>query len=185
MNKYFSVTKAFFLLMAMVFGLTAPRLAAAADSKIEADSRAALKSLYDGSPGAKALGAKARGILAFPNVVKAGLVVGGQGGDGVLLVNDKVVDHYNTAAVSIGLPAGAQSFGYVLFFMSDKVFNDFRKSKNFEIGVGPNIVIIDAGAAKDLNTETAKADVYAMIFDQKGLMAGIGLQGSKITKLKR
>jgi hypothetical protein len=93
----------------------------------------------------------------FPNVVKAGLVVGGQGGDGVLLVNDKVVDHYNTAAVSVGLQAGAQSFGYVLFFMSDKVFNDFRNSKNFEIGVGPNIVIIDAGAAKDLNTETVKA----------------------------
>jgi lipid-binding SYLF domain-containing protein len=69
--------------------------------------------------------------------------------------------------------------------MSDKVFNDFRNSKNFEIGVGPNIVIIDAGAAKDLNTETVKADVYAMIFDQKGLMAGIGLQGSKITKLNR
>jgi lipid-binding SYLF domain-containing protein len=185
MSKFFSMNKAFFLLMAVVFGLAAPRFAAAADAKIEGDSRAALKSLYDGSPGAKALGAKARGILAFPNVVKAGLVVGGQGGDGVLLVNDKVVDHYNTAAVSIGLQAGAPSFGYVLFFMSEKVFNDFRNSKNFEIGVGPNIVIIDAGAAKDLNTQTAKADVYAMIFDQKGLMAGIGLQGSKITKLKK
>jgi len=185
MNGYFSVTKAFFLLLATFLSLVAPRLAAAADPQIEKDSRAALQSLYDGSPGAKALGAKARGILAFPKVLKAGLVVGGQGGDGVLLMNDKLVDHYNTAAVSVGLQAGAQSFGYVLFFMSDKVLNDFRKSKNFEIGVGPNIVIIDAGAAKDLNTETAKADVYAMIFDQKGLMAGIGLQGSKITKLKR
>lgn len=184
MSRYFSVTRTFFILMAVFIGLIAPRLAVA-QSQIEKDSRAALKSLYDGSPGAKALGAKARGILAFPNVVKAGLVVGGQGGDGVLLMNDKVVDHYNTAAVSVGLQAGAQSFGYVLFFMSDKVLNDFRASKNFEIGVGPNIVIVDAGAAKDLNTETAKADVYAMIFDQKGLMAGIGLQGSKITKLKR
>lgn len=184
MSSYFSVSKAFFVLMAMVFGLAAPRLAAAADYKIEADSRAALTSLYDGSPGAKALGAKAKGILAFPNVIKAGLVVGGQGGDGVLLVNDKVIGHYNTAAISIGLQAGAQSFGYVLFFMSEKVFNDFRNSKNFEIGVGPNIVIIDAGAAKDLSTQTTKADVYAMIFDQKGLMAGISLQGSKITKLK-
>ena len=162
MSKYLSVAKNLFFLMAVVFGLIAPRLAMAADSKIEQDSRAALNSLYAGSPGAKALGAKARGVLAFPKVIKAGLVVGGQ-----------------------GLQAGAQSFGYVLFFMSDKVFNDFRASKNFEIGVGPNIVIVDAGAAKDLNTETAKADVYAMIFDQKGLMAGVGLQGSKITKLKR
>jgi len=185
MSKYLSVAKNLFFLMAVVFGLIAPRLAMAADSKIEQDSRAALNSLYAGSPGAKALGAKARGVLAFPKVIKAGLVVGGQGGDGVLLVNDKVVDHYYTAAVSVGLQAGAQHFGYVLFFMSDKVLNDFRNSKNFEIGVGPNIVIVDAGAAKDLNTETAKADVYAMIFDQKGLMAGVGLQGSKITKLKR
>jgi lipid-binding SYLF domain-containing protein len=184
MSKYISVTKNFFFLMAVVLGLLAPRLTMAADAQIEKDARAALNSLYAGSPGAKALGAKARGVLAFPKVVKAGLVVGGQGGDGVLLVNDKVVDHYNTAAVSVGLQAGAQHFGYVLFFMSDKVLNDFRNSKNFEIGVGPNIVIIDAGAAKDLNTETAKADVYAMIFDQKGLMAGVGLQGSKITKLK-
>jgi lipid-binding SYLF domain-containing protein len=185
MSRYLSITGAFALLVAVTVGTMAPRQAVAADPQIEKDSRAALKSLYDGSPGAKALGAKARGILAFPKVLKAGLVVGGQGGDGVLLVNDKVVDHYNTAAVSVGLQAGAQSFGYVLFFMSDKVLKDFRDSKNFEIGVGPNIVIVDAGAAKDLNTETAKADVYAMIFDQKGLMAGIGLQGSKITKLKR
>ena len=183
MSNYISATKNFFFLMAVVFGLIAPHLAIAADSKIEKDSRAALNSLYAGSPGAKALGAKARGILAFPNVVKAGLVVGGQGGDGVLLVNDKVVDHYNTAAVSVGLQAGAQSFGYVLFFMSDKVLSDFRKSKNFQIGVGPNIVVIDAGAAKDISTLTAKSDIYAVIFDQKGLMAGVGLQGSKITKL--
>ena len=185
MNRYFSVTKPFSLLMAALLSLIAPRLAAAAsDSMLLQDSRAALQSLYDGSPGAKALGAKARGILVFPNVVKAGFIIGGQGGDGVLLVNNKLSGHYNTAAVSIGLQAGGQSFGYVLFFMSDKVLNDFRKSSGFEIGVGPNIVIVDAGAAKDLNTLTGKADIYAMIFDQKGLMAGIGLQGSKITKLK-
>ena len=90
MSKYLSVAKNLFFLMAVVFGLIAPRLAMAADSKIEQDSRAALNSLYAGSPGAKALGAKARGVLAFPKVIKAGLVVGGQGGDGVLLVNDKV-----------------------------------------------------------------------------------------------
>ena len=118
MSNCFSVSKTFFFLMATIFAFMAPRLAMAADSKIEQDSRAALNSLYAGSPGAKALGAKARGVLAFPKVIKAGLVVGGQGGDGVLLVNDKVVGHYNTTAVSVGLLAGAQAFSYGLVFMS-------------------------------------------------------------------
>jgi len=177
------------MLLAMtvaVTGLTASVPARAAEeSMLEQDSRAALKHLYSENAGARALGAKAKGILVFPNVVKAGFIVGGQGGDGILLVNDKRVAYYNTAAVSVGLQAGAQSYGYALFFMTDKVLKDFQASKNFQIGVGPNVVVIDAGAAKDINTLTAKADVYAVIFDQKGLMAGIGVQGSKITKINR
>ncbi|HTP97237.1 MAG TPA: YSC84-related protein [Burkholderiales bacterium] len=161
------------------------RPAAAADAaKLERDSRKALSSLYAGSPGARALGDKARGILVFPDVTKAGLIIGGQGGEGVLLIGGKVVDYYSTAAASIGLQAGAQSFGYTLFFMTDAVLKDFRNSSGFEIGVGPNVVVVDAGAAKDINTLTGKADVYAMIFGQKGLMAGIGLQGTKISKIK-
>jgi lipid-binding SYLF domain-containing protein len=158
----------------------------AADAKtIDRDARAALQSLYASSPGAKALGDKAKAILVFPSVLKAGLIVGAQGGDGVLIENGQTVGFYNTAAVSVGLQAGAQEFGYVMFFMTDQVLNDFRKSNKFEIGVGPTVVFLDAGAAKDLNTLTAKADVYAIIFNQKGLMAGIGLQGSKITKLDK
>ena len=158
---------------------------AASGHLIDQDSAAALQALYSSSPGAKALGDKAKGILVFPNVTKAGFIIGGQGGDGVLLIKGKPAAYYNTAAVSVGLQAGVQTFGYVLFFMSDSVLNGFRKSSGFEIGVGPNIVIIDAGAAKDLNTLTAKADVYAVIFDQKGLMAGVGIQGSKITRINR
>lgn len=185
MTQYLQLSRAFIVLVIALVSLVGPRLAVAEESSLlEQDSRAALQSLYDGSPAAKALGDKAKGILVFPNVVKAGFIVGGQGGDGVLLVKGKVAAHYNTAAVSVGLQAGAQSFGYVLFFMSDGVLSEFRKSKNFQIGVGPNIVVVDAGAAKDLTTLTGKSDVYAMIFDQKGLMAGVGLQGSKITKLK-
>lgn len=185
MNRYSPATRTLFLLMAALLSLIAPRLAAAASTSLLQDSRAALQSLYAGSPVAKALGEKARGILVFPKVVKAGLIVGGQTGDGVLLVNNKLAAHYNTSAVSVGMQAGGQTFGYVLFFMSDKVLNDFRKSSGFEIGVGPNIVVVDSGMAKDTNTLTAKADIYAMIFDQAGLMAGVGLQGSKITKLKK
>ena len=158
---------------------------AAEESMLEQDARAALKHLYSENAGAKALGAKAKGILVFPNVVKAGFVVGGSSGDGILLINNKRVAYYNTASVSVGLQAGAQSYGYVLFFMTDQVLKDFQASKNFQIGVGPSVVVIDSGAAKDITTLTAKADVYAMIFDHKGLMAGIGLQGANITKINR
>ena len=186
MSTPFQLTKTFLAAVIVLAGLIGPRLAIAAEAGLlEQDSRAALKSLTDSQPGANALSAKARGILVFPNVVKAGFVLGAQSGDGVMLVNNKVSGYYNTAAVSVGLQAGAQSYGYALFFMSDKVMTDFRNSKNFQIGVGPSIVFIDAGAAKDLNTLTAKADVYGIIFDQKGLMAGAGLAGSKITRLNR
>jgi lipid-binding SYLF domain-containing protein len=168
----------------VVIGIMGSCLAVADDLLVVQDSREALNSLYQSSPSAKVLGDKAKGTLVFPNVVKAGFIVGGQTGDGVLFIKEKPVAYYNTSAISYGLQAGAQSFGYVLFFMSDVVLNDFRKSKNFQIGTGPSVVIIDAGMAKDINNLTAKADVYAITFDQKGLMAGIGLQGSKITKLK-
>ncbi|HVK54251.1 MAG TPA: YSC84-related protein [Burkholderiales bacterium] len=182
MTNRHALTWKFFFLLISAFGFIGQCLAVN-EPQLEQDSRAALAKLYDGSPGAKSLGQTAKGILIFPHIVKAGLVVGGQGGDGVLFINDKPAGYYNTSALSIGLQAGAQSFGYVLFFMSDAVLNEFKQSKNFQIGVGPNVVILDAGAAKDISTLTTKADVYAVIFSQKGLMAGIGLQGSKITKL--
>jgi len=185
MNRYGVMMRTFLMAAFAVGSLVGVQLAVAADAaKLEQDARASLNKLYSENAGAKALGAKAKGILVFPDVRKAGLILGGQGGDGVLLVNNKLTGYYNTAAVSVGLQAGAQSFGYVLFFMSDAVFKGFLNSSNFEIGVGPNIVVIDSGAAKDINTLTAKADVYAIIFDQKGLMAGVGIQGSKISKIK-
>lgn len=185
MTKQFSMGGAFLSLIITVAALFGPRLALAEEKTLlEQDSRAALSSLYSSSPAAKALGDKARAILVFPNVTKAGFIVGGQGGDGVLLVKGKLAGHYNTAAVSVGMQAGMQSFGNALFFMSDKVLADFRKSRNFQVGVGPSVVVLDTGMGKDLSTLTGKADVYAMIFDQKGLMAGVGIQGSKISRLK-
>lgn len=152
-------------------------------SELDGDARAALASLYGDSPTARVLGEKAKGILVFPNIVKAGFVVGAQGGDGVLLKKDATVGYYNTAAVSYGLQAGVQTYGFVLFFMSADVMTSFENSSGWEIGVGPSIVVVDAGAAKDMTTLTGKADIYSFIFDQKGLMAGLGLKGSKITKL--
>ena len=152
---------------------------------LDKEAMAALQSLYAKTPAARALGDKAKGILVFPKITKAGLVVGGQGGDGALIQKGKVVGYYNTGAVSVGFQAGVQQYGYALFLMSDSALQYLKNSNGWELGVGPSIVIVDAGAAKNLSTTTAHDDIYAFIFDQKGLMAGAGLQGSKITPLDR
>jgi len=156
-----------------------------AGSGTDAKANAALKKLYASEPLAKMIGEKAKAVLVFPTIVKAGFIVGGQYGEGSLLKRGKLVGHYNSLAASYGLQAGAQSFGYALFLMNDKALEYLDKSDGWELGVGPSIVIIDKGMAKSLTTTTLQDDVYAFIFNQKGLMAGIGIQGSKITKLKR
>ena len=156
-----------------------------AEDAFHADANAALKSLYASAPAAEMIGEKAHAVLVFPNIVKAGFIVGGQYGEGVLLMNGKLIAHYNSVAASYGLQAGVQSFGYALFLMNDKALGYLDKSGGWELGVGPSIVIVDQGKAKSMTTLTLKDDVYAFIFNQKGLMAGLGIQGSKITKLEK
>jgi lipid-binding SYLF domain-containing protein len=156
-----------------------------AEDAFEADAKAALNKLYESEPVAKMIGEKAKAVLVFPNIVKAGFIIGGQYGEGVLLEHGKLVAHYNSVAASYGLQAGVQAFGYALFLMNDNALQYLDKSDGWELGVGPTIVIVDKGKAKSLTTLTLKDDVYAFIFDQKGLMAGLGLQGSKITKLEK
>ncbi len=158
---------------------------AASAAEINQEANAALSKLYESTPAAKILAEKAKGILIFPRIVKAGLVVGGQYGEGCLRVGGKTVGYYNTVAASYGLQAGAQAFSYAMFFITDEALNYLNKSEGWEIGVGPSVVIVDAGVARTLTTTTLKSDVYAFIFGQKGLMAGIGLQGSKISKIDK
>ena len=163
----------------------APAVAPAADrSALERDARAAYQKLNASVPAAKSLSKNAVAVLVFPKITKAGLVVGGQFGEGVLLRGGKPAGYYNNAGASYGLQAGAQQFGYAMFFMNEKSLSALTESDGFEIGVGPSVVVVDEGMGKSLTTMNAKGDVYAFIFGQKGLMAGIGLQGNKITKLK-
>ena len=154
-----------------------------ADDGFDADAKAALSKLYESEPASKLIGEKAKAVLVFPNIVKAGFIVGAQYGEGALLVNGQIVAHYNSVAASYGLQAGVQAFGYAMFLMTDNALQYLHKSDGWELGVGPSIVIVDKGKAKSLTTTTLQDDVYAFIFDQRGLMAGLGLQGSKITKL--
>jgi len=150
---------------------------------LEADAKRVYTNLIAGVPAAKALGKDAVAVLVFPKIVKAGFVVGGQSGDGVLLRSGKAAGYYNTSGASYGLQAGAQQFGYAMFFMNEQSLKALTETDGFEVGVGPSVVVVDEGMGKTLTTVTAQQDVYAFVFGQKGLMAGVGLQGNKITKL--
>jgi lipid-binding SYLF domain-containing protein len=158
---------------------------AAAVEGLDPDARAALAKLYETMPAAKVLGEQAKGIRVFPSVGRAGFLVGVQYGEGVLFQGDQIVGYYNVAGASYGLQAGAQVFAYAMFFMTDSALDYLNKSQGFEIGVGPTVVVVDAGEAKTFTTTTARDDVYAFVFGQRGLMAGLGVQGSKISKLSR
>jgi len=142
----------------------------------------ALSNLYAGTPAALALSKKAVAILVFPSVVKAGFLFGGEFGTGALRQNGQTAGYYNIAAASYGLQIGIQNFGYALFLMNDKAMNFLNSQGGWQVGVGPSVVVMDQGMARSFTTATELQDVYAIIFDQQGLMAGMGLQGSKITQ---
>ena len=168
----------------VVADLMSPQTAKAATAaEIDGNVDAALKTLYATSPAAKELSKVAKGVLVFPEIVKGGVIIGGQYGVGALRKEGKTEGYYNTAAASYGLQLGLQKFGYAMFLMTDSAMEYLNKSSGWEIGVGPSIVIVDEGIAGSLTTTTAKEDIYAFFFSQKGLMAGLGLQGSKITRI--
>ena len=180
------LTSILLVLAFAAFTLMSPNPARAASAaEIDRDAHKALQKLYNKSGSAKALGEKAKAILVFPSITKGGLLVGGQYGEGALMKEEKTIAYYNTVSASYGLQAGVQTYGYVLFFMTDSAREYVDKSDGWELGTGPSIVIVDEGAAGGISTTTAKADVYAFIFNQKGLMGGLGLQGTKITKIKK
>jgi len=184
MRKYIRIVgTAVILVMAAITLLGPDPAMAASAAAIDRDADATLRTLYETTPAARALAEKAKGILVFPNLVKGGFVVGAQYGDGALLKGGRTVGYYNILAASYGLQAGLQSFAYAMLFMTDSALNYLENSAGFEVGVGPSIVVVDAGMARTLTTTTAQDDVYAFIFGQQGLMAGAGLQGSKITKI--
>ena len=175
------------LAVALVISVTmnAPAAFAASKAEINRDVDAALAILYAKDPDARWLTSQAKAVLVFPSIVKAGFLLGAQYGDGALRVKGRTVGYYNTVSASYGLQAGVQTFGYALFFMTDSALQYLAKSEGFELGVGPSIVVLDEGAAKALTTTTAQKDMYAIFFNQKGLMAGLGLQGSKISRIDK
>jgi lipid-binding SYLF domain-containing protein len=152
---------------------------------LERNSHAALTSLIAQNASARELSKHAAAVLVFPDVKKAGLIVGGQFGEGVLWRGGKAAAYYNTGGASYGFQAGVQEYGYAMFFMKEAALKALDSTQGFEVGVGPSIVIIDQGKGVSHTTTTMQDDIYAFIFNQKGLMAGIGIQGNKITKITK
>ncbi len=168
----------------IVMSLSAPGLALA-DSASEIDRKVteALNTLYDTSPGAKVLSKKAKGMLVFPKIVKLGFLGGTQIGDGALRENGISSGYYRSVAASFGLQAGLQAFDYILMFMDDESLDYLNRSHGWELGIGPSVVVLNKGVAVSATTTTLRKGIYAFISDQKGVMAGIGLQGTKIIKI--
>jgi len=140
---------------------------AATKAELDRTDRNALNKLVAKVPAAKALNARAVAVLVFPTITKAGLIIGGQYGEGVLFRNGKPVAYYNTAGASYGLQAGAQQFGYAMFFMHEKALEALNQTDGFEVGIGPSVVVVDSGTGKSTTSITAQDDIYAFIFSQR------------------
>lgn len=164
---------------------TAPAATAASVEDLKADANRSLQTLYRTHPFAERLSHRARAILVFPNIVKAGLVFGGAYGEGVLIEGGRADKFYNSVSASWGFQAGAQSFGYAVFLMNDRAVRYLNRTDGWEIGTGPSVVVVDEGAARNLTTSTLKDDAYAFIFNQQGLMLSVSIEGTKVSRIKR
>ncbi|MFM0339212.1 lipid-binding SYLF domain-containing protein [Paraburkholderia fungorum] len=185
MFKYLRLILAVPLLLLAVSCSTQQQAGAApgTDPELEAKARASLQQLVDSAPRTKQLQQMAKGVLVFPDILKAGFIVGAQGGKGVMFGPDgTVLGYYTARAVSYGLQAGGQTFSEAMFLMTDAALSYLNTSDGWSVGMGPSVVVVDAGMGKSMTTTTLQSDVYAFIFGQQGLMAGLGVQGQKISK---
>jgi lipid-binding SYLF domain-containing protein len=169
--------------VAMSGGLFNAASATTTPEDLTRDSDHALQMLTSSNHTAADIAKKAKAILIFPNIVKAGLVFGGAYGEGILKMNGGVDGYYNSISASFGWQAGAQSYGYVVFLMNDKAVDYVHQTHGWEVGVGPTVVVVNEGVAKNLTSTTLKDDAYAFIFDQQGLMASLSIEGTKISHI--
>lgn len=151
--------------------------------RLAANAVSALHQLEATEPRSRFFAHHAKAVLVFPSILKGGFVFGGETGNGVLLVHGAPEAYYNITGGSWGLQIGGQDFGYALFFMTNSSLDYLRRSDGFSAGTGPSIVVINQGAGAEADTTTLTHDVYAFPFNQKGLMADLTLQGTKITRI--
>ncbi len=175
---------ALLLFAALGFGQP-PDARAASRAEIDANVQEAIANFYRQTSAGKKLAQKAAGMLVFPEVVKAGIGVGGEYGEGALLIKGKTAAYYSTAAASIGFQLGAQVKSQIILFMNQRVLEEFRNSKGWKAGVDGSVALATLGAGGELSTETIKEPIIGFIFSNKGLMYNLTFEGSKITRLER
>lgn len=156
---------------------------AARRRSIDTASTSALSRLYEQVPDSRTMVGKARGVLVFPSVVSAGLVVGASHGDGQLRVGDRVDGYYSTTSASVGLQAGADSRAIFILFMTQAALDKFRNSKGWTAGADANVSMLKAGASAGVDTNTANQEVVGYVLTNAGLMANLTVDGTKISKL--
>lgn len=175
-----------FTIVCMLLGMLfmAPAYSAT-KAEIDADVTAAITEFHKKSQAGKILAEKASGMLVFPKVIKAGLGIGGEYGEGALLVKGRTVQYYSTAAASIGFQLGAQQKSQIILFMNDEVLKKFRDSDGWEAGVDGSVAVAEIGAGGELSSNTAQEPIIGFVFSNKGLMYNLTLEGSKMTKIVR
>lgn len=158
---------------------------AASKAEIDANVQSALTEFYAESSAGQRLAGQAAGILVFPRVIKAGLGIGGEYGEGALLVGGSTVDYYNTASASIGFQLGAQVKSQIIMFMTSEALDKFRNSDGWEAGVDGSVAIVEFGAAEEISSNSAQQPIIGFIFSNRGLMYNLTFEGSKMTKIDR
>jgi len=171
--------------IAAIIGIFSISSYAATANEIDAHVNASLDRFVKEVKGAQEFLDAAKGVLIIPKVIEGGLVVGAEYGEGALRIGGKTVGYYNIVSGSFGYQIGGQEKDIILVFMSDKVLNKFRNSKNWKAGVDAKVTVVKVGADESLNTMKFKQPVVGFVFSQKGLMAGATIEGSKFTKLKK
>ena len=170
----------------LLCGLVLSSAPSAAASKEELDEhvRQTIEDLYRASPEARQLASKSAGMLVFPSVVKAGFWFGGEYGEGALDVGHQTVGYYNVISASFGLQAGVQEKSVVLIFTTPDALAKFRESDGWKVGVDGSVALVTLGAGKDFDTETLQKPIVGFVFNNRGLMANLTLEGSKISHIK-
>jgi lipid-binding SYLF domain-containing protein len=166
-------------------GASAPRVEAKSARQIDIEVRATMEDFFARVHGSRELVNKSAAVLVFPTVIKAGIGVGGEYGEGALLTRQRTMDYYNLVSASIGFQLGAQARSVIIVFMTPEALSSFRRTRGWKVGVDASVAIITVGAGGSIDTSRIASPIVGFIFDNKGLMYNLTLEGSKISRIHR
>jgi lipid-binding SYLF domain-containing protein len=172
------------LLLALGTG-AASRSEAASAGAIDADVRETMTDFFSKVGGARDLVNRSAAVLVFPSVIKAGIGIGGEYGEGALITREHTIDYYNIVSASIGFQLGAQSRSVIIVFVTPEALASFRRTRGWKVGVDASVAIVTVGAGGSIDTSRIASPIVGFIFDNKGLMYNLTLEGSKITRIDR